>query len=400
MRILHVDKFLPGRGVGGVRRVVETLGSQMRRRGHETLTFGCAFDAEDSVHPPFVDFTRAPWWRLGQMLHNPRAATMLDRYLAHHDVDVAHLHNVYHHLTPSILPVFRRRGIAVVMTLHDYRLACPTRHFARPDGLCMRCLPNRLYHAMSPACASLRGAALAGETFVQRFLRRYASGVDRFHCLTGFMRDVMIRAGLPRNKCVVIPAPVAVVDPPPPPPSERLLLFAGRLRAEKNPSAMLTLAEAIPDAQVVLVGDGPCRADLEAELSRRQPGSVRLLGALPWEELRCWYARASAVVLPSVCMENSPQTMLEAMAAGRAVIVPDQAPLREWITDGGTGRLVPTGDHAALVRVVRDVLAHPPAAEAMGAAAREVIRHRHDPDRVTGELEALYESAGRQCALR
>ena len=77
------------------------------------------------------------------------------------------------------------------MTVHDYRLACPAKHFLRRDGVCMRCWPHAMYHAGSPRCLGLGGVALAIETFVQRLGRRYVRRVEKFLCPSEFMAKVL-----------------------------------------------------------------------------------------------------------------------------------------------------------------------------------------------------------------
>lgn len=402
MRILHIDKLLFREG--GVTQYVRTLADLQRGRGHEAALFGCRPSGAraPSAWPEFVDFTRTRSLRaLARMIHNTEAAAKLDRLLRRRPFDVAHLHNIYHHLTPSILPVLARHGCAAVMTLHDYRLACPTKHFLRTDGLCMRCVPNRFHRAAARRCAGLGGAGLAVESFVQRVLRRYFRGVDLFLCPTRFLADLMRRIGAPRSKLAVMRT---ILRPPCPPnahpPHDGMLLFAGRLSREKGPDLMLDLAAVLGDAHVTLAGDGPRRAGIEAAVRRRGLGNVTLAGQVAPARVAALMAAAAAVVLPSRCMENSPQTMLEAMAAGRCVVVPDQPPLREWVRDGETGRTFATGDADSMAAVVREVLADAGARRRMAAAGQALVRARHDVDRLCRRLEALYLEASRRCASR
>ncbi|MCD4699637.1 MAG: glycosyltransferase family 4 protein, partial [Phycisphaerae bacterium] len=256
MRILHIEKMLFR--TSGATSYVRGLSDYQRRCGHEVSHFGC--EPPDGLDGPvrYFDFTktRNPLALL-RMAHNRRAAAELGRFLQGRRVDVAHVHNIYHHLTPSILTVLTARRIPIVMTVHDYRLVCPTKHFLRDDGVCFRCLPDRFYHAASGRCAGLGGAALAIESYIQRFFRRYYQPIELFFCPTRYMRQVLLQAHLPANKAVVlrnivepIPLPVDIKQ------SGCELLFIGRLTAEKAPSLMLDLARRLPEARVVIVGEG------------------------------------------------------------------------------------------------------------------------------------------------
>ncbi|MDP7287827.1 MAG: glycosyltransferase, partial [Phycisphaerae bacterium] len=149
MRILHIDKFLPGWGYGGgVETCIAAMSAAQRAAGHTVMEFGTARDDSVPEMPRFFDFasSRSPL-NLPRMIHNTDAANKLESLLRSCKVDVAHIHSLYHHLTPSILPVLARRRIGIVVQMHDYRLACPAKHFLRPrDGVhCMRCQPNKYF---------------------------------------------------------------------------------------------------------------------------------------------------------------------------------------------------------------------------------------------------------------
>ena len=400
MRIVHIDKFLPP--TGGVGSYVRQFSRLQEARGHRVMQFGCVGPLGPADMPAFEDFTACRsvlgLWR---MIHNGQAARKLDAFLARWPADVAHLHNVYHHLTPAILPVLAARRVAAVMTAHDYRLACPTKHFLRGDGPCTRCLGGRFYHAASPRCAALGGAALAVESYVQRLLRRYFSTVSFFLCPTRFMRRVLLAAGVPRGKAVVLPNAIEPLSLPAAAAREqRTVLWAGRLSEEKAPQLALELARRSGDVRVVLAGDGPLRRRLEDQVSRQGLANVELAGHVEHDRLAELLARASAVVLTSQWFENSPQVMLEAMAAGRCVIVPDHPPLREFVRDGWTGRTFPPGSAEDLARVTRQVLDDPGGRRRMEHQARLLVARRHDGGDLAARLDGLYEEAIDQCGSR
>jgi len=400
MRILHIEKMLFS--PSGVTAVVRALSAAQRRAGNEVREFSCKPPGSPGPLPEYYDFaaSRNPA-AIFRLVRNSRAAESLAALLSKHPPDVAHVHNIYHHLTPSILPVLARHRVGIVMTAHDYRLACPTKHFLRPDGPCMRCWPNRFHHAASPRCAGLRGAALAIESLIQRFFRGYFSWVDVLVCPTRFMASVLLKMGAPPSKLKVIGNPV---QPPSLPrgvgQDPAGVFFFGRLSPEKGPDLMLDLAEAASELNVVMAGDGPLAGDLHSRARRKGLTNVTFLGQVPHDQLGRHLAAARVVVLPSRCLENSPQSMLEAMAAGRCVIVPDHPPLRQWVQDGRTGRTFRPGDAESLKRVVREVLAEPAACQRMAQAGRALVLERHDPDAAAGRMQALYEEAIRRCVLR
>jgi len=369
------------------------------------LHFGCAGETGPAGRPEFVDFTGERNLRSAvRMLYHPPAGAMLERFLRSRPVDVAHLHNVYHHLTASILPVLARHGVGVVMTVHDYRQIGREKLFWRwglgdPAGG----EDDGFTREARRRCTGASGATLRLRWEIERACRWYSRWVDVFCCPTRFLCGLLRDAGTPRGKIEYVPVPVDEIFSIPSaamPHDAPVVLFVGRLQPEKSPGLMLDLAGRLPNVNVELAGDGPLRETLESRIGCERLVNVRLLGHVPAERMPKLYAAVDAIVVSSRCMENSPVAMLEAMSAGLCPVVPDQPPLREWIADGRTGRRYATGDAEALARVVGETLADAGLRRHMGESARRLVRERHDPARCAEKIETLYETARRRCALR
>jgi len=403
LRILQINKFYDSStaSAGGAGTYLSVVAPRLTRAGHEVLRFGCVPPQapQAGTLPEFIDYTQLPsvFAKVRgalRIVHNADAARKLDTFLGARHIDVAHVHNLYHHLTPSILPVLRRRGIPIVMSLRDHRIFCPAKHFLRGQTVCTECLPHRWWRCVARRCAggAAASAAVAFETFFQRFFRRYIENVRQFLCPSRFAADVALADGFPAGKVQVLPNPI---ESPPAPDGAasdgKGILYVGRLSPEKGPDLILDLAEAFGDTPVTIVGDGPAGEDLRRQAEQRRLGHITWVGHVRRQHLGRYYARAAVVVVPSRCFEVSPHVMLEAMLAGRAVVGPNHGPISEWITDGRTGRLFRPNDSTDLVRVVGEVLADPAGRARMGAAAVEVIRRRHDPERIVARLMRIYQ---------
>ncbi len=398
MRILHIDKLLHASDAagGGVGRYVRTLSEASLRRGHTTDEFGCASPDSPAGRPAYVDFNETSGVRrFGKLLHNPSAAVLLQKHLQNHPADVAHLHNIYHHVTASILPVLAGAGVRVVMTLHDYRQLGFEKLFWRWDmGDPNHGPHDEFLRQARRRCAGVSGLALQLRGLIERTTHWYARRVSAFLCPTHFMCEAAGRAGLPRRKIVYSPIPLPPQSAPLPASDDgRTILFAGRLCVEKSPDLLLAVAKRLAGTRFVLAGDGPMRSELLERCRREGLANVELPGQVSREEMAKLYAQASAVVVTSRCMENSPLAMLEAMSAGCCVIAPDQPPLREWIVDGQTGRLYPTGDGEKLTRVVQDVLSNPQPRRDMDRCAQSGVLQRHDVTATMDIIQRAYEGA-------
>ena len=407
MRILQIDKFLDSDlpEAGGVGRQVAVLTDGLQRAGHQVLRFGCVVGKPPGEMPEFVDYTALPDLAARirgavRIVHNSSAARKLERFLSANPADVAHVHNLYHHLTPSVLGVLRRRGVPAVMTVHDYRLMCPVKHFFRMGEVCTRCLPHRYWHCVLDNCAGSpwAGAAVAAETFIQRFFRRYLQNVQRVLCPSRFVYRALRRDGFPAGKLAVLANPVVFSGPPAEGPgADGRVLYLGRISPEKGPEMMLHLAGLMREVQVTILGDGPMMDDLRAEARRRRLDNVSLPGHVAHEQVGRYLAEAGAVVVPSRCFEVSPLAVLEGMLAGRVVVAPAHGPAGEWIQDGKNGRLFRPGDAGDMARVVAEVLANAPARAEMGRAAASRVRQRHECEAIVARLVEHYREAIRQC---
>lgn len=333
------------------------------------------------------------------LIWNREASRSLDALLREVRPDVVHVHNAYHHLSPSILPVLRRHRLPVVMTLHDLRLLCPAIHMVRDGAPCERCRGGRLWNAVLGACVKdSRPASLlaAVETWHHRSRSLYETVVQRFLCPSVFYAEKYAAWDYPEDKLVPLPNFVDTTRfRPDERPAEDAYLYFGRLSREKGLATLLRAhaawsdrrraAGAPPPPALRLAGSGPAEAELRALARGLGLDDGLFLGALPPDELAALLPRMAFTVLPSEWYENGPLSLLESLACGVPVVGADIAGIPECLDDGVEGVLFPSGDARALV----DALER---AAALGLPARVAARDRalarHRRDRHMDSLEA------------
>ncbi len=162
---------------------------------------------------------------------------------------------------------------------------------------------------------------------------------------------------------------------------------------------MAAVRARIPDVELVVVGDGPLRAELE-KLSGELGGDVRFMGALPSERVKSELDAARVFCLPSVRAANGDaegygRVLLEAQAAGVPVVSSALGGAREGFLHGETGYRVAEGDIADLADRLTELLAQPDKASAMGMAARRFVCARFDIRDCTRNLERHYNQLAR-----
>jgi glycosyltransferase involved in cell wall biosynthesis len=152
------------------------------------------------------------------------------------------------------------------------------------------------------------------------------------------------------------------------------IVFLGRLAPKKRVSDLIRavdrLADDYPDAELVVVGEGPLEEELrDLATDLGVTDRVTFTGRVEEEAIPRYYASAELFVLPSV-WEGHPLTLLEAWAASRPVIASDVEGIAEFVDHGETGYLVPAKDPEALADAIRYAFDHPEEARGWGEAAR------------------------------
>ena len=178
-------------------------------------------------------------------------------------------------------------------------------------------------------------------------------------------------------------------------PLSPLLFHAGGFTREKNHAGLVVALQQIvksrPDAQLVLCGDGPLRADVQHAVEAAGMSSrVTFLGNR--DDAAVLIAGADVLLLPSH-IEGIPGVVLEAAAQEVPAVCTDVGAVAEVIIDGRTGFLVPAGDMTALGQAASRLISEPEVREQLGRAARDLVIRQYDLEQATSQFESLYADA-------
>jgi glycosyltransferase involved in cell wall biosynthesis len=403
VRILHVNKFLYRRG--GAEAYMLDLAALQREAGHAVAVWGM-HHPENPAGLPLED-TFAPHVELdpppggiaglaagGRMIWSPSSARGIAAALVRFRPDVVHCHNVYHQLSPSILRAVARTGTRCVMTLHDYKLACPSYQMLDHGRPCRACVDGGVRQAALRRCkgGSLPASALLSvESGLHRHLGAY-SPVDVLVSPSRFLADVMTDAGVDRGRLRVINHFVDLGEAGTERATPRAggFVFAGRLSHEKGVDTLVRAVALAPGTTLDVAGDGPERAALERLAAQVAPGRVRFHGRLDKQDLRPLVAGALATVVPSRWYENQPMTILESYALEVPVVVTAMGGMPELVEDRTDGLVVPHDDPAALAAALSELAADPARSVAMGAKGRARLAAEFAPGLHLERLERAY----------
>jgi colanic acid/amylovoran biosynthesis glycosyltransferase len=294
------------------------------------------------------------------------------RVAAHHPT-LLHAHFGPAGLTA--LPLARWLKIPLIVTFHGFDVTVADAHLARSHYRVRAYLRNR--HVLE------KEAAL-------------------FIAVSRFVRKQLIARGFPEERILVhytgvdrnffVPAPSVLRGP--------VVLFVGRLTEKKGCAhllqAMREVEDAVPAAELVVIGDGPLRDELEA-VAKRTLRKCRFLGWLPAEAVRQWMNRARVFCVPSVRApsgdgEGFGMVFAEAQAMGLPVASFSSGGVPEAVLDGATGLLAPEGDWRALAGNILALLKNDNLWSMMSEAGQRRVEQLFDLRKQTANLEEIYES--------
>lgn len=390
MRFILGHNFYASATPSGENQVFEVEKQLLLNNGHELQSF---IRHSDEIRTKgAVGVIRGalatPW--------NPWMAKAIQQQVEEFKPDVVHIHNSFPLLSPSIFHSIGKRA-SRVLTLHNYRLFCPAAIPMREGKVCTECLDRR-----SPIPSMIHGCyrdsriatlPLALSVGLHRALGTWTHQVDAFICLSEFQRELMIKAGLPREKVHIKPnfypgkPPVIAWSE-----RESYAVFAGRLTAEKGVVNLLRAWQAwgAEAPELRLIGDGGLRPELE-RMAAGLP--VRFLGQVSAKEAQAQIAGARLLVLSSECFEGFPMVVREAFAFGTPAAVSNLGPLPTIVQHGKSGVVFQPANPQSLLHEVRTAWQTPGLLEHLGKGARAEFESKYTEEANYKSLMEIYRKA-------
>ena len=375
-------------------------------RGHAVACFSPADERNPAspwaaYFPTPADYTSGKLitriCRFPRMVYSRQSKESLRRLLHDFQPDVVHVFAIHVRLTPSILDACSEAGIPVVMTCHDYKHICPNALLFTGDGICEACRNGYFYHAALNRClhdSLVYSVAGALEAYAHALLDIYRRNIRTFLCPSVFLGrkteefwgPESFRWRVLRNP---FDAPAYAMQRG----SRDYILYIGRLSREKGVQVLIRAMAQCPDVKLKIVGAGPYHHPLRALCDTVGAENVEILGPRWGEDKDALIGESRFVVVPSVWHENSPYVVLEAFAAGKAVIGTQLGGIPEYVRDGEFGLISPAQDVSALAECINRLWRDPELALWMGANAKAWADRHFNDSMFYESLMAAYDEA-------
>lgn len=403
--ILVVSNVFPPQVLGGAEVVAQRQAAALSRRGFEVSVLAGRLDGT-AGSPGWTSLANEGGlrvFRFGLQPSGPETNFVSSDANEHfrqvlHAVrpDIVHFHNLPW-LGAGLLSIARSTGARSLVTLHDTWGFC-LRQTRLRDGL--EVCEN--FAECDVCLASVSGSY--GERVPIRlrrdFVRWCLEHAEGLLFPSRSLRDSYARAGLPTQLFTHVSNGVDLAAFPSQrrePHNEVRFLCASSLEEHKGVRVLWdALHLLLQDRRLagrwsmVLAGDGSLAPELRA---RFEAGTLRApvvgVGNVSRQEMATLYARADVVVLASICPENEPVSLMEAIASGAAQIGTRIGGIPELIEEGRTGALVPPGDPAALAQAMRRLILDPALVQAY-SAGNIARRADFDENRSIDKLVSLF----------
>ncbi len=415
MDILHINKFHYYRD--GASNVYLRTAHLLEEHGHRPLFFSMN-DFENTLpcdtgeyFLPYIDFSSrnismAKKLQIaGRFLYSFEAKRKLSMMLDKYPVDIAHIHNIYHHFSPSILHVLKKRNIPMVMTLHDYKLFCASYSMLAGNRICEDCSERRYYNVIKRRCVKdslVKSALSALEMYLHHNILNIYDNIDIFISPSIFLRNKLIEKGI-KKEIIYLPNFIDVTmfdgftsgaddngqD------KENSIVYFGRISEEKGLWTLMNTARIISrkknmDIRFKLIGEGAFKKRLLEKVKTEGIGNVRFFDHMSGEVLYREVKKSMIVVLPSEWYENNPLTVIEAFTMSIPVIGSRIGGIPELVKDGVTGLTFEAGNSEDLAARIEYLMNNPDKIAEMGRNAKAYVKEELNSEKHYKKLMEIY----------
>jgi glycosyltransferase involved in cell wall biosynthesis len=346
---------------------------------------------------------------IGRFLYSYDAKKRLSKLLDEYPVDIAHLHNIYHHISPSIIHVLKKRRIPIIMTLHDYKLVCGSYSMMIHGIPCEACSGGKYFMSVKRKCVKdsyLKSLLTYLEMSLHHTILHIYDNVDIFISPSLFLKNKIEEMGFAKE-IIHLPNFVHIEElrkyriefDSKNKKKECSFVYFGRLSEEKG---LLTLLEAAKillskrnarHVDIKIIGEGPMRDVLEEKAELEGISNVKFHGFKTGKHLFEEVLKSMAVVLPSEWYENNPLTVLEAFAMEIPVIGARIGGIPELVQDNKTGLTFKSGDPEDLSKKIEYSINNPDKITEWGKNARAYLELELTVEKHYNSLMEIYKKA-------
>jgi glycosyltransferase involved in cell wall biosynthesis len=371
---------------GGEDEVVLSEKALLEEHGQEVLFYERQ-NAEFKTYS-FLDKLR---FFLSDVYWSKRTYQEVRQLIRKHKPHLAHIHNTFSVVSPSVYQACLDESLPIVQTLHNFRFLCPIGVFYRQGKICEECLERGRSQVVKHKCwKNSRWLSSVLQRTVEQFYKKgiVPNGIQRYIALSEFSRQKYIQNGFPQDKVCVKPN-FLTPDPGNKHQLGNHVLYVGALQPYKGIDTLLNAWKKInPATSLKIIGDGPLRSHV---LSSDQKHKIEFLGRKPLKDVLEFIKGARFVIVPSECYENFPRVIVESYACGVPVIASRLGAVAELVDDQKTGLHFDAFHAEDLAQKINFLLNDSVLCVRMGEEARKVYLSKYTAEKNYQHLKSIYD---------
>ena len=421
MKIITVSKFYFRRS--DLENYLFNITDILREKGHEIVPFATScknnyFNDNDDFYTEYTDIEGEKEFALAKKItavkrifYNDDIGKKFALLLDYTKPDIVWGFGINRYISPSIFIEAQRRNIPVIHRFSDYDIICP---YSKDNGNYSPLMHEEKngkesgHKAILKKCFKLikgnegekangkESLTDAAELYFYNRFKFYTNNVDKFIAPSYFIKNIMLKSGVPEDKISFIPVYIDSSKYTPEVESMPYLVYFGRLTREKGLPVVLEAMSGIRNFRLIIVGDGDERENLERIKKQKKLDNVEFTGKLYGEELSEVVKNARLVVQPSIWFDSSPNAVLEAFSYGKPVIGANIGGIPEYINEGFDGLLYNCNNARELREKIKFLMNQPKLCQDMGISARQKVETLYNPalhyERLIGEFHRILDN--------
>lgn len=389
-KILQINKYLFLKG--GAETYYFGLIDILKNAGHKIINF--SQKNEKNIHNQdkkyFISnielgrLNLAGLLRIGRIFWSFSASHKIKKLIKYEKPEIAHIHNIYHQISPSILPILKKNHIPTVMTVHDFKLVNPC-YTLWVDN-------KKRRHKKS----LITDILLKLEFKFHKWLKVYEKNIDVFIAPSKFVKNKLIKGGFEAEKIKVVPHFINLKSYPNE--SEKpknYILYFGRLDESKGIDILIRALKNIKNQNVILkiTGSGPQETELKKLASNLNlEKRVEFSGRKNKNELIKMISQSQFTIIPSRVCETFGLAVLESYGCFRPVITTKAGALTEIVKENETGLLIDVDNENQLTQAIDYLIQNSEKANQMGLAGRQLVENQYRPEIHYDKIMTIYKN--------
>lgn len=386
------------------------LSNLLRAKGHEVIEFCLRHpkNLSSEYSDYFVNGLTYENWKgasIGRKIkayvngvYNLEAKRKIRLLIKKAKPDIAHIHNIFYQISPSILTPLKNANIPVVQTLHDYQLICGSNYLYTNGKICKDCKKNKYYKILINRCFhnNLMASFLLFSTkIVHSLFGSYEKNVDIFISPSKFLKEKIESYFSPTLNFTIIPHAIDSKKYEPNCSSKDYVIFAGWLAKQKGIYTLIKAFETLP-IKLLVFGYGPMEDKVKKYIQVKGIENIEIKGRVDRAKLQNWMKDAKFIIVPSEWYENSPMIIYESFALGKPVLASNIGGIPELVTKD-VGRLFRAGDIDDLRRKVKELYYDANLVRDLGRNAGKKIQEQYALERHYSSIMEVYSCAMKRC---